>query len=218
MAIWERIWRANCAVAVFDGRAGTHGACKPGAEWERRSGRRLHKSARRASFPAASKPDRGQHLVTGSAEACAQAVQLLSGTPPCPYYGASDRTRCAPRAIARRWQAGRRRRGRGMDLQTAQSSLCAPPFPYCGAQGAMQAAPFPTASKPDRGQHLVSGSAAACAQAVQLLSGAPPCPYLWHYGVAGRMQRRNRTSTRSIAQATVRRMHGRLCPGRRIPG
>ena len=77
---------------------------------------------------------------------------------------------------------------------------------------------FPTASKPDRGQHLVTGSAAACAQAVQLLSGAPPCPYLWHYGAAGRMQRRNRTSTRSIAQATVRRMHGRLCPGRRIPG
>ena len=30
MAIWERIWRANCAVAVFGGRAGTHGACKPG--------------------------------------------------------------------------------------------------------------------------------------------------------------------------------------------
>ena len=29
------------------------------AAWERRSGRRLHKSARRASFPAASKPDRG---------------------------------------------------------------------------------------------------------------------------------------------------------------
>ena len=109
------------------------------AAWERRSGRRLHKSARRASFPAVSKPDRGQHLVAGSAEACAQAVQLLSGAPPCPYYGASDRTRCAPCAIARRWQAGRRRSGRGMDLQTAQPSLCAPPFPYCGAQGAMQA-------------------------------------------------------------------------------
>ena len=153
------------------------------AAWERRSGRRLHKSARRASFPAASKPDRGQHLVAGSAAACAQAVQLLSGAPPCPYYGASDRTRCAPRAIARRWQAGRRRRGRGMDLQTAQSSLCAPPFPYCGAQGAMQAAPFPTASKPDRGQHLVAGSAAACTQAVQLLSGAPPRPY---YGASDR--------------------------------
>ena len=32
MAIWERIWRANCAVAVFGGHAGTrtHGACKPG--------------------------------------------------------------------------------------------------------------------------------------------------------------------------------------------
>lgn len=145
------------------------------AAWERRSGRRLHKSARRASFRAASKPNRGQHLVAGSAAACAQAVQLLSGAPPRPYYGASDRTRCAPCAIARRWQAGRRRSGRGMDLQTAQPSLCAPPFPYCGHRARCRR--FPTASKPDRGQHLVAGSAAACAQAVQLLSGAPPCPY-----------------------------------------
>ena len=41
-----------------------------------------------------------------------------------------------------------------------------------------------------------------------------PCPYC----AAHRTRRPNRTSTRSIAQATVRRMHGRLCPGRRIPG
>ena len=61
------------------------GTAKPGCvnAVQRRSGRRLHKSARRASrFPTASKPDRGQHLVAGSAEACAQAVQLLSGAPP----------------------------------------------------------------------------------------------------------------------------------------
>lgn len=38
--------------------------------------------ARCRRFPTASKPDRGQHHVTGSAEACAQAVQLLSGAPP----------------------------------------------------------------------------------------------------------------------------------------
>ena len=147
------------------------------AAWERRSGRRLHKSARRASFPAASKPDRGQHLVAGSVAACAQAVQLLSGAPPCPYYGASDRTRCAPRAIARRWQAGRRRSGRGMDLQTAQPSLCAPPFPYCGAQGAMQALSRGKQSGASASPRDQRRSAAACAQAVQLLSGAPPRPY-----------------------------------------
>ena len=104
--------------------------------------------ARCRRLPAASKPNRGQHLVAGSAAACAQAVQLLSGAPPCPYYGASDRTRCAPRAIARRWQAGRRRSGRGMDLQTAQPSLCASPFPYCGAQGAMQALTCGKQTKP----------------------------------------------------------------------
>lgn len=40
-----------------------------------------------------------------------------------------------------------------------------------------------------------------------------PCPYC----AAHRTRRPNRTSTRSIAQATVRRTHGRLCPGRRIP-
>lgn len=144
------------------------------AAWERRSGRRLHKSARRASFPTASKPDRGQHHVAGSAAACAQAVQLLSGAPPCPYYGASDRTRYAPRAIARRWQAGRRRRGRGMDLQTAQPSLCAPPFPYCGAQGAMQALSRGKQSGASASPRDQRRSAEACAQAVQLLSGAPP--------------------------------------------
>ena len=150
------------------------------AAWERRSGRRLHKSARRASFPAVSKPDRGQHLVAGSAEACAQAVQLLSGAPPCPYYGASDRTRCAPCAIARRWQAGRRRSGRGMDLQTAQPSLCAPPFPYCGAQGAMQAlsrGKQSGASASPRDRRRLARRPCSCCPARH------PCPY---YGASDR--------------------------------
>ena len=42
--------------------------------------------ARCRRFLAASKPNRGQHLVAGSAAACAQAVQLLSGALPCPYF------------------------------------------------------------------------------------------------------------------------------------
>ena len=42
--------------------------------------------ARCRRFPAASKPNRGQHLVAGSVAACAQAVQLLSGAPPRPYF------------------------------------------------------------------------------------------------------------------------------------
>ena len=42
-----------------------------------------------------------------------------------------------------------------------------PPFPYCGAQGAMQAASFPAASKPDRGQHHVGGLCAGRAAAVR---------------------------------------------------
>ena len=177
MAIWERYGAQIAPSPYLAAMRERMERANRAAAWERRSGRRLHKSARRASFPAVSKPDRGQHLVAGSAEACAQAVQLLSGAPPCPYYGASDRTRCAPCAIARRWQAGRRRSGRGMDLQTAQPSLCAPPFPYCGAQGAMQALSRGKQSGASASPRDQRRSAAACAQAVQLLSGAPPRPY-----------------------------------------
>ncbi len=144
------------------------------AAWERRSGRRLHKSARRASFPAVSKPDRGQHLVAGSAEACAQAVQLLSGAPPLPVLWRIGQDamcsvcHCPPLASRPETQWARY----GFTDRAAVSLRAT--LPVLRRTG-RDAGAFPRQAI--RGQRLAAGSAEACAQAVQLLSGAPPRPY-----------------------------------------
>ena len=52
MAIWERIWRANCAVAVFDGRAGTANRARNGnaaQEGDCTKARAAHLSPRQAN-------------------------------------------------------------------------------------------------------------------------------------------------------------------------
>ena len=223
MAIWERIWRANCAVAVFGGHAGTrtHGACKPGCGM----GTPLRKATAQKRAPRIfsrgkqTGPGSAPRHVTGGGLRAGRAAAVRRATPPvlwrigqdamcsachCPplasrpetqwaRYGFTDRAAVSLRAtlpVLRRTgrDAGafpRQANRTGVSISSRdRRRLARRPCSCCPARHPSRIAAhrarcrrFLAASKPDRGQHHVTGSAAACAQAVQLLSGAPPRPY-----------------------------------------
>ena len=172
MAIWERIWRANCAVAVFDGRAGTANRVRNGnaaQEGDCTKARAAHLSPRQANRTGVSISSRDRRrLVRRPCSCCparhpARIMAHRTGRDvlrvPLPAAGKQ-----AGDAVGAVW------------IYRPRSRLFAR-HPSRIAAHRARCRRLPAASKPNRGQHLVAGSVAACAQPVQLLSGAPPRPY-----------------------------------------
>ena len=143
------------------------------AAWERRSGRRLHKSARRASFPAASKPGPAPRRGIGGGLRAGRAAAVRRATLPVLWRIGQDAMcsvcHCPPLASRPETQWARY----GFTDRAAVSLRAT--LPVLRRTG-RDAGAFPRQAI--RGQRLAAGSAAACAQAVQLLSGAPPLPVL----------------------------------------
>lgn len=155
MAIWERIWRANCAVAVFDGRAGTANRARNGnaaQEGDCTKARAAHLSPRQANRTGVSISSRDRRRLARRPCSCCLArhpARIMA------HRTGRDVLRVPLPAAGK--QAGDAEGA--VWIYRPRSRLFAL-HPSRIAAHRARCRRFPAASKPDRGQRLAAGSAA----------------------------------------------------------